>query len=59
MTDQVTLSPEAAQEFVDGVRAVVVGLKVLRHLAATGDREAAALLQELRDVLPQSRIARL
>lgn len=55
---QVTLSAEEAEEVVQQVRQLVIGLKVLNALAATGDKGALSILQDLRANI-QPRILRL
>lgn len=55
---QVTLSAEEAEEVVQQVRQLIIGLKVLNALAAKGDKGALSILQDLRANI-QPRILRL
>lgn len=55
---QVTLSADEAEEVVQHVRQLVIGLKVLNALAANGDKGALSILQDLRANI-QPRILRI
>jgi hypothetical protein len=54
----VTLTAEEAEEVVQQVRQLLIGLKVVNALAAQGDKGALSIMQELRANL-QPRIVRI
>ncbi len=54
----VTLTAEEAEEVVQQVRQLLIGLKVVNALVAQGDKGALSIMQELRANL-QPRIVRI